>query len=156
MPRHMAHREKRHTGNVWASRIPIPTLLGIKAAKSNSNPRWKNGGLIYYYKYPVITCFRGTSSSNTRCNLVQWIVQFFIFKHLVSMANPMEQIALPRKEIKEEQRAKALQRARKQRQAKRDGIYIEHIDLDVVGFTRAIVPSLLLANAKFNITSSII
>ncbi|MCD7459473.1 hypothetical protein HAX54_040963, partial [Datura stramonium] len=56
--------------------------------------------------------------------------------------------------LTEEQRSEVLlraERAQQNRQAKRDDIYGEHIDLDEIVFTREIVPLPPPANAKFDI-----
>ncbi|MCD7462585.1 hypothetical protein HAX54_048846 [Datura stramonium] len=37
------------------ARSQIPVLLGTEAAKPNFNSRRNNEGLIYYYKYPLLT-----------------------------------------------------------------------------------------------------
>ncbi|MCD7466980.1 hypothetical protein HAX54_004100, partial [Datura stramonium] len=63
------------------------------------------------------------------------------------------------KGLTKEQGTEALQRAERARQnwqARRDDIYGEHIDLDEVGFIGAIVPHQLPANAKFDITNTMI
>ncbi|MCD7457737.1 hypothetical protein HAX54_036010, partial [Datura stramonium] len=65
---------------VQTTRSQIPILLGIEAAKPNSNPRRNNEGLIYYYKYPLLHVFRCPTLFKSNSSLIESVAQFILYE----------------------------------------------------------------------------